>query len=232
MRRALLSPRTLAGLGAGLGLLIATIAWFVPYLTRERENVAGVPVPPPFFAQAPVRMDPGSEACLSNVAFDTDAELVELTALTTPRLRPPIEVVAQGPGYRETGTAPGGLEPLTALYARIDPPERSVIGTLCIKNRGGRRIDLLGTTDPRTAVGRPVTQIDGAEVATDITVRLLSSDTGSVLDRLGQLVDRIAAFKPGLFGAPVFLWLAVLLAAIGVPAAAIYSMLSSYRDSD
>jgi hypothetical protein len=232
MRSAVRSSRTWAGVGAGLGLLIACVAWFVPYLTRERENVAGVPVPPPFVAQVPVRMDPGSEACLSDVAFDTDAELVELVALTAPRPRPPMEIVARGPGYRQTATVPGGHEPLTALYAQIDPPERSVVGTLCIRNRGERRIALLGTTDPRTAVGRPITRIDGEEVAPDITVRLLSTDPGSVRERLGQLVDRVAAFKPGLFGAPAFLWIVVLLAAIGVPAAAVYSLLSSFRDSD
>ena len=46
------------------------------------------------------------------------------------------------------------------------------------------------------------------------------------------MVDRAAAFKPGLFGAPVFIWLVLLLVALGVPAAAVYSMLSSFRDSD
>lgn len=232
MRSAVQSPRTWAGLGVGLGLVIACMAWFVPYLTREREDVAGVPVPPPFIAQVPVEMGPGSEACLSDVAFDTDAELIELVALKVPRQRPPIEIVVQAPGYRETAFATGGNEPLAGLYARIDPPERSVIGTLCIRNRGKRRIELLGTTDARTAVGRPITRIDGVEVAPDITVRLLSTHPGSVLERLGQLANRAAAFKPGLFGAPVFLWMVLLLAAVGVPTAAVYGILSSFRHSD
>jgi hypothetical protein len=177
-------------------------------------------------------MDPGSETCLSDVAFGTDAELVELSALTVPRPRPPLGVVVEAPGYRETATVPGGYEPLTTVYARIDPPKRSVVGTLCIRNRGKRRIDLLGTTDPRTAVGRPVTSIDEEEVAADITVRLLSTHPGSVFERLDQLVDRVAAFKPGLFGMPVFLWMVLLFTAIGVPAAAVYSILSSFRNSD
>ena len=226
------SSRTWAGIGVGLGLLIACVAWFVPYLTRDRQDVAGVPVPTPFIAQVPVAMGPGSEACLSDVAFDTDAELIELVAFKVPRQRPPIEIVADAPGYRETAFATGGNEPLAGLYARMDPPERSALGTLCIRNRGKRRIDLLGTTDARTATGRPITRIDGVEVAPDISVRLLSADPGSVLERLGQLVDRAAAFKPGLFGAPVLLWLTLLLTAIGVPAAAIYSIVVSFRNSD
>ena len=213
-------------------MLVACIAWFVPYLTRERENVAGVPVPTPFVAQAHVVMRPGAEACLSDVAFDTDAEVVEVTALTVPRSRPTLKILAEAPGYRETATVPGGSEPLTALRAPIDPPERSVIGTLCIENSGKRRIDLLGTTDSRTAVGRPITRVDGAEVAPDLSVRLLSTDTGSVLERLGQLIDRAAAFKPGLFGAPIFLWVVALLLALGAPALAVYSLVSSFRGFD
>ena len=232
MRSALRSPRTWAAVGVGLGLLIACLAWFVPYLTRERQDIAGVPVPTPVIAQAPVRMLPGSEACLSDVAFDTGAELVELMALAPPRQRPPVEVVARAPGYREAAFVTGGNEPPTWLYAQIDPPSQSVLGTLCIRNRGERRVDLLGTTDARTATGRPVTRIDGVEVAPDISVRLLSEDTGSVLERLGQLVDRAAAFKPGVFGAPVLLWLTLLLVAIGVPAAATYAIVASLRESD
>jgi hypothetical protein len=232
MRSALPSVRTFAALGAGLGLLIACLAWFIPYLTRERENVSGVPVPPPFFAQERVGLQPGSEACLSEVAFDTDSEIVEFTALAGRRPAPRVTVVARAPGYRERATIEGGYRPPSVLRGPIDPPERSVIGRLCIHNRGKRRVELLGTTDPRTVIARPTTQIDGEEVVPDVSVRLLSTDSGTVLERAGEMVDRTAAFNPGLFGAPVFLWLLVLLVAVGVPAAAIYSMLSSFRDSD
>jgi hypothetical protein len=232
MRSALSSPRTVAALGAGLGLLIACLAWFIPYLTRERENVSGVPVPPPFFAQERVGLKPGSEACLSEVAFDTDAETVEFTALADRRPAPPLTLLARGPGYRETATIPGGYTPPSVLRAPIDPPDRSVIGTLCFRNRGKRQVALLGTTDVRTVIARPTTRINGVEVVPDISVRFLSNDGGTVLERAGELLDRAGAFKPGLFGAPGFLWLVVLLVAIGVPAAAVYSMLSSFRDSD
>jgi hypothetical protein len=232
MRKTALSPRTLAGLGAGLGLLIACIAWFVPYLTRERENVSGVPVPPPLFVQDEVKLRPGSEACLSDVAFDTDAETVELTALRGRSPGPRLAIVAEGPRYRETTAVPDGYTPTTVLRADIDPPERSLLGTLCIANRGQRRVTLLGTTEARTVVARPMTQIDGTEVVPDIPVRFLSTDRGSVLERAGELVERVAAFKPGVFGVPAVLWLLLLLVAVGVPATAVYSIVSSFRDSD
>jgi hypothetical protein len=232
MRNALRSRQMLAGISAGLGLLIACVAWFVPYLTRERGYLAGVPVPPPFSAQTPVGLDPGSEACLSDVAFDTDAELVDLTVLAGRRPRPPIEVIARGRRYVTAATVPGDYQPPMTVRTRIDPPKESVIGTLCIKNRGKRRVELLGTADARTGSARPVTQIDGVEIVPDISVSLVSSDEGSVVTRLGRLVDRVAAFKPGLFGLPLLLWIVLLLAALGIPAAAVYAMLSSFREAD
>jgi hypothetical protein len=232
MRSSLPPPRTVAALGAGLGLLIACIAWFIPYLTREREDVSGVPVPPPYFAEERVGLNRGSEACLAEVAFNTDAEIVELTALASGRPSPRLSVVAEGPGYRQTAIIEGGYTPPSVLRARISPPQRSVIGTLCIANRGRRRVALLGTTDVRTVIARATMRIDGVDVVPNISVRFLSTDSGSVLERAGEMVDRAAAFKPGLFGAPVFLWLVLLLVVVGVPAAAVYSMLSSFRDSD
>jgi hypothetical protein len=232
MRSALRSPRALAAVGAGVGLLIAFVAWFAPYLTREREDVTGVPVPPPFFAQEKVRLDPGSEACLSDVALDTDSEIVELTALAGRPPRPRLAVVARAAGYRATAVFEGDYVPPSALRAGIAPPEQSLIGTLCIANRGRRPVDLLGTTDPRTVVARSTTQIDGEEVVPDVSVRFLAAGDGSVIARAGEMVNRVAAFKPGLFGAPVLLCLVLLLVAVGVPAAAVYSIVSSFRESD
>ena len=232
MRRALSRRRTFAALGVGLGLLIACLAWFVPYLTRERAAVSGVPVPPPFFAQSEVNLKPGSEACLSEVAVDTDADFAELTALAGKRPGTRLLVAFEGQGYRETATVPDGYTPPAVVLVPLDPPDRSVVGTLCIRNTGARRVALLGTSDVRTVVARPTTQVDGVEVVTDVSVRFLSADSGSVFERLGEMLTRLASFNPGVFGAPALLWLLLVLVAIGIPTAAIYAVLSSFRGSD
>jgi hypothetical protein len=224
--------RTVAALGVGLGLLIACLAWFVPYLTRERTAVSGVPVPPPFFAQEEVNLEPGSEACLSDVAVDTDADIGELTVLEGKRPGTRLLVTFEGQGYRETATVPDGYTPPAGVLSPLDPPDRSVVGTLCIRNTGALRVALLGTSDVRTVVARPITQVDGVEVVPDISVRFLSDDSGSVLERIGELMTRLGAFNPGMFGAPALLWLLLVLVAVGIPSAAIYAVLSSFRDSD
>jgi hypothetical protein len=232
MRRAPHSPRAFAALGAGLGLLIACIAWFVPYLTREREAVSGVPVPPPFFVQEQVNLKPRSEACLSEVAVDTDSDFAELTVLAGKRQGSRLTLAFEGQGYRETAIVPDGHSPPTVVRAPLDPPDRSVVGTLCIRNAGDRRVALLGTSDPRTVVARPSTQVDGEEVVPDVSVKFLSAESGSVLERLGEMMTRLASFNPGLFGAPALLWLLLVLVVVGIPTAATYAVLSSFRDSD
>jgi hypothetical protein len=232
MRRKPSRP-VLAILGAGLTLLVALLAWFVPYLNRERETVSAVPVPPPFFALEGVGLEPGREACISEVAFDTDGEVAELTALAGKRSGPPLEVVARGEGYSARSTIEGGYDRPALLRTPLDPPTRSVLGTLCIRNRGVRRpVGLLATSDARTSVPRSTTQVDGEPVALDVSVRLLAAENGSVLNRAGEMLERVAAFKPGLLGTPLLLWLLFLLVAGGVAGGVLYAVSSSFRAPD
>jgi hypothetical protein len=231
MRRKPSRP-VLAILGAGLTLLVALLAWFVPYLNRERETVSAVPVPPPFFALEGVGLAPGREACISEVAFDTDGEVAELTALAGKRSGPPLELVARGEGYSARSTIEGGYDRPALLRTPLDPPTRSVLGTLCIRNRGVRPVGLLATSDARTSVPRSTTQVDGESVALDVSVRLLAAENGSVLERAGEMLERVAAFKPGLLGTPLLLWLLFLLVAGGVAGGVLYAVSSSFREPD
>ena len=225
------SRSLLALVSAGLVLVLASLAWFIPYLTRERETVSAVAVPPPFFSLESIGLGPGDEACLGEVAFDTDSEVVELTALEARRTGPPLEIVAEGEGYSARAMIEGGYERPALLRAPIEPPERSVIGTLCVQNRGDRGVGLLATSDARTNVVRSVTTVEGEELALDLSVRFLAADSGSVLDRAGEMLDHASAFKPALLGTPL-LWVVFLLVAVGIAGGALYSVGSSFRGSD
>ena len=66
--------------------------------------------------------------------------------------------------------------------------------------------------------------------AQDVSVRLLAADSGTVVERAGELVGRAAAFKPPVLGTPL-LWLVLLLVVVGVPAGALYALASSFRES-
>jgi hypothetical protein len=226
-----LSRPTLGLVGAGVVLLFACVAWFGPYLTRQRETVSSVPVPAPFFSLESLGVGPGQEACLDEVTFATDSDIVEVTALAAKRRGPPLALMAEAEGYHARTTIDGGYDRPAQLRASIHPPERSAIGTLCIRNTGKRPVALLSTSDARTTSLRSTTRVGGEPVVQDVSVRLLADENGTVLGRAGEMIERAAAFKPPLLGTPL-LWLMLVLVAGGVAAGALYALVSSFRALD
>jgi hypothetical protein len=229
MRRSLTRPR-LALAAAGLALLFAAAYWMVPYLTREREIVSGVPVPKPLVVKEQVQLSAGQEACLDHVAFNPDSEIVEFTVLSRMRSGPPLGIRAAAGPYRTRAAADGGYRAPAVVRADIDPSEPSRLGRICIGNRGRRTVALLGTREPRT-LSRAVTTIDGAPSPADISLRFLGAEPGTVPERLGSLVDRISAFKPTVFEKPI-LWLVLALVVVAVPALALYALAAGFREAD
>jgi hypothetical protein len=229
MRNALTTQR-LALCGAGLALVFAAAYWVVPYLTRERETVSGVPVPPPFLVQEAVPLDRGERACLDRVAFSPGSELAELTVLSRVRSGPPLAITVAAGSYRERARIERGYSAPVTLRAHIEPPQRSRLGKFCIENRGRRAVALLGTREPRT-LSRPAATIDGEPASADISLRFLAAEPGTVPERLGALVDRMSAFKPAVLEKPI-LWLLLGLVVLAVPVLALYALAAGFRDAN
>ena len=218
----------LLALGAALLVLaFAAAKVFVPYLTKERENVAGVAVPTPFAVEENIRLKPGQQVCQDNVAMDVDSQVAEFTVADARRAGPALRVSTSGPGYRAASSIPGGYTWRQVFRVPLTPPNRSLLTTFCVANRGHRSVDLLATHEPRTA-SRPVARVDGTEVAPDLSLRFLSRDSGSVIERLGSLVDRMSAFHPPVLEKPV-LWVLLVLVAFALPVAAIYAVVAGFR---
>jgi hypothetical protein len=221
------SARVLALAAAMLLLALAVVDVFIPYLTRERETVAGVPVPTPFAVQENIRLRPGEEVCLDEVAMDVESEIAEFTVIGETKSGPPLRVSATGPGYRAVARVQGGYGGPRPIHVPLEPPTRSLLAEFCVANRGRRTVHLLGTHEPRTA-SRPVARVDRREVAPDLSFRFLAEDSGDVVSRLGSLIDRMSAFHPPVLEKPV-LWLLLVLIVLLLPAAAIYAVVSSFR---
>lgn len=224
------SAALLALAAALLVLAVATVDVFVPYLTRDREKVAGVPVPPPFAVQENIRLAAGEEVCLDSVAIDAGAEIAEFTVTSEAKSGQPLRVSATAPGYRAVGRVSGGYASPQTMHVPLEPPSQSVLAEFCVANRGNRKLDLLGAHEPRTA-SRPVARVNGVEVAPDLTLRYLEGGSGSVVDRIGSLVDRMSAFRPPVLEKPV-LWLVLALLVLVLPVSAIYAVASSFRADD
>lgn len=221
------SPRVLALSTALFVLALAGIAVFIPYLTREREAVAGVPVPPPYAVAENIRLAPDQQVCLKGVAIDVDSEVAEFSVASNARSGPPLRVSARAPGYRTGGEVAGGYTGPGAVRVPLQPPSQSLLADFCIENRGERSVQLLGAHEGRTA-SRPVAFVDGEGIPQDMSLRFLEKESGSVLGRLGSLIDRMSAFHPPVLEKPV-LWLLLALLVLVLPAAAIYAVVSSFR---
>lgn len=207
------------------GALIATalLAWGVPWLTRPRADTTSTPTPPPFRTVAPIVLAPGARACESLVALSPDTRAATVLAASFEGSGPPLRLVASAPGYRATGTVAAGYRGPGSMRAVLTPPPpRNAIGTICVRNAGRRRVPLQGTTEARIQ-SRSATSVGGRVIRAKMTLLLTGARDRSLADRPGEILARIAAFKPPIVGS-VSLTVLALLVLLGVPAGVVYAV--------
>lgn len=207
---------------AGALIAVALLAWGIPWLTRERTDHTSTPTPPPFQAVAPVVLKPGSRACETLVALSTDTRAAQVLTAKLPGAGPPLRVTASAPGYRSTGRVAGGYGQLETLSATLAPPPRDAIGTVCLTNAGHRPVRLQGTTEGRIQ-NRSATRVDGKVIPAKLSLALTEGRDRSLADRPGEILRRIAAFKPPILTTATLAVLG-LLVLLGVPAGVVYAI--------
>ena len=198
-------------------LVLGAATQLVPRLTQRDEVVSSTPVRVDLAAIAPIVVQPGARACLSDVTFDRAAGVarIALAPSATSANATRLALETSAPGYRASTVA--SVEPLRAYEYEIPftPPHRSAIGTLCIHNLGPHATPLAGTADPR-ALTRSTLVVAGRRQAQAFSLTLLEARRRSPLARVSQLVDRAAALSAV---GPWLLWLLIPLLLIGGPTA-------------
>jgi hypothetical protein len=208
---------------SGALIAIALLAWGIPWLTRERTDTTSTPTPPPFQSIAPIVLKPGQQACESLVALSPDTRVATVLAAKFTGQGPPLRVTASAPGYRARADIAGGYRGLGSMQATLErPPPRNAIGTICVRNAGHRPVPLQGTTEGRIQ-NRSATSVDGKVIPAKMTLLLTEAQPRSLADRPGQILERIAAFKPPIVGS-VSLSILALLVLLGVPAGVVYAV--------
>ena len=209
--------RPAVGVTLAAVVLFAVVAGvlFVPWVADDREIVVGTPSPQPLSGFTKVPLQGGQQACLSGVALDPRGQLVNVQVGTPGRERSRIELTVTAPGFRDRSVA----EVLDGkpAFLELEPPERSLLGTVCLRNLAEEPVELFGTTEPRTR-SRPVVRVDGQVVEPDVVLRLFARGSAGIYSRFPQLVDSAAAYKPWYLSEPV-LWVLVVLLVAGVPLA-------------
>jgi hypothetical protein len=138
--------------------------------------------------------------------------------------RPPLEVTADGPGGYRSG--PVRIDPARTtepvLKAPITPPDRELLGRLCIRNAGDTAVRLMGSDEFRTRT-RLETTVDGEPNPIDLTLSFYTAEPVSVVSELGGIVHRMTIAR-GFLGAEWLVWIVLLLAFAGVPAAMLWTV--------
>ncbi len=203
-------------------IVLALLVWGIPWLTRDRPDVTSTPTPPAFSTVTPISLRPGQRACESQVAFSPHTRSLVVLAAKQEGPTPSLRITARAPGYRAGANVPGGYDGLAALAVSVPPPPRSVLGQVCVENTGRRAAHLQGTTEGRIQ-NRAVTSVDGEPIEAKMTLILTAGTDRSLADRPGEILDRIAAFKPPFVGS-VSLAIFGLLVLVGVPAGVLYAI--------
>jgi hypothetical protein len=198
-------------------------ALFVRFLTKEREVVAATPSPRPLFQVSLVEVRPDEKLCISDVTIPEDARQLRVQVRTFGRPGPELDVTLQARGYRERLMVPGGYGDAAVIAAPMNPPATARLGEVCLGLRGSAPISLVGSNEGRTQ-SRPEGHVGGNNATADTYLAFYERGSASALDRTGEIVDRMSAFRPAVVG-PWLLWPLLALVILGVPGGVLWAAL-------
>ncbi|HEU4656831.1 MAG TPA: hypothetical protein VFR97_04880 [Capillimicrobium sp.] len=221
MRR-LADPRLALPAISALAFVIVLLAWGLPWLTDDRTATTATPTPPAFQTITPVVLRPGAQACQSLVAFEPATRTATVLSAEHVTDGPPLRITARAGDWRASGDVDGGYGGYAQLQAQLAPPPGDALGEVCVRNVGDRRVALQGSTEPRVQT-RSATVVDGRPVEPRMTLVLGQGAHRSLADRPGQILDRVAAFKPPIVGRASLALLA-LVVVLGVPTAVVLAV--------
>lgn len=200
---------------------------FGRFLLADRDLVAATPSPRAVFTVSFIDVRPGQDLCIDGVTIPTGARQIRFQVRTFERPGPPLLVALRAGTYSETTEVPAGYADGTTLAHPITPPATTAIGEVCVTNRGEDPIALVGTTEERTE-SRPTGAVNGRPVDPDAYLAFYEDRSASALSQTAAIVDRMAAFRPGVIG-PWLLWPTLVLVAVGVPAGVLWAALRAAR---
>jgi hypothetical protein len=208
-------------------IALVAAAFFGRFLLADRDLVAATPSPRPVFKISLIDVPPGEPACITDVTIPSDARQIRFQVGTYDQVGPALKVELRAPGYTANVPVPAGYADSALVVEPMPPPKRDVLGTVCVRHDGDRKIALVGTTEERT-LSRPKDTVNGREVAPDAYLAFYENRHASALSQTGSIIDRMSAFRPGIVG-PWLLWPLLAITAFGAPLGVLWAVLRAVR---
>lgn len=219
----------LAALVAAGVFAVALVASWVPWLTRQRTFVSSTPTTLSRFELTDLRLRHRGVVCVRGFGLDSTADGLQLLAHDVARTHttPPLRVAVRAAGYRSVARLAAGYPFDVPTVVPIRSPTHDVAAArVCIRNEG-KAIALVATVVPveraKVTVG-----VDGKTVVAQPWLTFVQIPSASVVDRSGEILDRIAAFRP-FPAVPLPLGMLAVLVLVGVPLAVIGALALAQR---
>lgn len=198
----------------GAAVVACLVFAALPWLTRNRDFPSTIPQPPPLTVQSLVEMKAGDDVCMRDVAMEPHAGQARFVTGSYGRTGPALEFRISGPGYRVRRHIAAGYADNHPHVVAINGPPRTMLVTVCFRDEGPRKVALYGSND--RARSRVQVTNDGAREGVAPQLAFYEAKPVSIADRLGSVVDRVAAFR-GFLGHAWLVWLLALASLIVMP---------------
>lgn len=202
------SATFVAVVAAGLaGLLLTAVI-------EQRDLAFTLGVQP---AQVAAVLKPGDQVCQRPLYASAEAADVRFKVGTYGRPGGPLDVTTRSlpnGSVVNTGAVSGGYADNSTLRAPVAGVKEGEVISLCLLNRGSRRLALYGGAPQ--AARTSAAFVNGKNANTDLTLIFERSHSRSMLSALPDVFRHAALWHPGWVGAWTF-WVLLVVMATGVP---------------
>lgn len=231
--RARLRALPVAAIVAAAVFVVVFATLVVPWLTRDRQIISSTPTSLPLAVVDDLRVGRDSVLCVAGVGLDSDAQALRFIVhqLGKSTVTPPLRIDIQAAGYRSVSRLASGYAFDVAVQVPIKAPAGELVGVkVCLRNEG-QAVALLGTAQ-RGERSSVTVSLDGRTIVPQPWLTFVERRPASVLARHGEILDRVAAFRP-FPAVPLLLGVLGLLVLVGVPVAVVAALaLAGRADRD
>jgi hypothetical protein len=214
----------IAAVVAAAVFVVVFATLIVPWLTRDRQIISSTPTSLPLAVVNDLRVGHDSVLCVAGIGLDSDAQGLRFIVhqLGKSTVTPPLRVDIQAPGYRSVSTLASGYAFDDAVLVPIKAPAGELDGVkVCLRNEG-HSVALLATAQ-RGERSNAIVTLDGRASFAQPWLTFVERRPASILARHGEILDRVATFRP-FPAVPLLLGLLGLLVLLGVPAAVVAAL--------
>ena len=130
---------------------------------------------------------------MNMVALDGHSEEARIRPVTR-AARPDRDHDHAARGYFAHGRAAADYRPGDVVALPVDPPQRSLIATVCVHNLGAPGVSLAAVVDRRRS--RSAVFVNGVAVAAGLRAPVRRARPVSILERLPDSVQRMSVLRP------------------------------------